>query len=294
MGNICCGPREEPKVATMTLKQALLIENKTIIPPELFEGLKLTSTMSDPMPTCNSNNHQIRTPKSSFEPKESIKNGISKNIQSEEVKIDIIKPPDANPEILKIIENVKNRTFVIEALTCNMCQKALPPTKGSSYNENELKKDEIKGTLLMVDEDLMKKQRSVIGHIFKKFSLNLLQGKSLSNISFPVQVFEPRSVLQRVGASFAYAPNFLKKASETNDPLEQIKQVLSFMIAGLHLNITQRKPFNPILGETYEGLIGESPIYLEQVSHHPPISYFLVFYLFLRNNSHLLASWGKI
>jgi hypothetical protein len=36
------------------------------------------------------------------------------------------------------------------------------------------------------------------------------------------------------------------------------------------------KPFNPILGETYQANIGQSQIYLEQTSHHPPIFNFYV------------------
>ena len=36
------------------------------------------------------------------------------------------------------------------------------------------------------------------------------------------------------------------------------------------------KPFNPILGETCEGSIAGIPIYMEQISHHPPISAFLM------------------
>lgn len=43
------------------------------------------------------------------------------------------------------------------------------------------------------------------------------------------------------------------------------------------LSIHMEKPFNPILGETYQGFIDGCPIYLEQISHHPPISaYYLV------------------
>ena len=41
-------------------------------------------------------------------------------------------------------------------------------------------------------------------------------------------------------------------------------------MAPLHLNIS--KPFNPILGETFEARIGGIPVYMEQISHHPPIS----------------------
>lgn len=39
----------------------------------------------------------------------------------------------------------------------------------------------------------------------------------------------------------------------------------------------QLKPFNPILGETFQGKINGLPIYLEQISHHPPISTFLLY-----------------
>ena len=36
--------------------------------------------------------------------------------------------------------------------------------------------------------------------------------------------------------------------------------------------IQMDKPFNPILGETYQCLIDNSLVYGEQTSHHPPIS----------------------
>jgi len=32
------------------------------------------------------------------------------------------------------------------------------------------------------------------------------------------------------------------------------------------------KPFNPILGETFQGIIDGCLVYGEQISHHPPIS----------------------
>lgn len=37
-----------------------------------------------------------------------------------------------------------------------------------------------------------------------------------------------------------------------------------------------KKPFNPILGETYEARIGNYKVVAEQISHHPPItSYYM-------------------
>ena len=32
------------------------------------------------------------------------------------------------------------------------------------------------------------------------------------------------------------------------------------------------KPFNPILGETFQTTLDGIPVYWEQISHHPPIS----------------------
>ena len=42
------------------------------------------------------------------------------------------------------------------------------------------------------------------------------------------------------------------------------------------MSVTQLKPFNPIWGETFQCKIGETKLYLEQTSHHPPIFHFLV------------------
>ena len=32
------------------------------------------------------------------------------------------------------------------------------------------------------------------------------------------------------------------------------------------------KPFNPILGETYQGYCNGNLIFAEQISHHPPVA----------------------
>jgi len=43
----------------------------------------------------------------------------------------------------------------------------------------------------------------------------------------------------------------------------------------VHLAVAQIKPFNPILGETFQAKIGNSNFYVEMTSHHPPIFNFL-------------------
>lgn len=42
------------------------------------------------------------------------------------------------------------------------------------------------------------------------------------------------------------------------------------------MNMKQSKPFNPILGETFQCHIGPHPVYMEQISHHPPVTSFYV------------------
>ena len=51
-----------------------------------------------------------------------------------------------------------------------------------------------------------------------------------------------------------------------------MKWIATLKIASMPIGVAMKKPFNPILGETYQGKIGEYNIALEQISHHPPIS----------------------
>jgi hypothetical protein len=50
-------------------------------------------------------------------------------------------------------------------------------------------------------------------------------------------------------------------------------------VAGLqHCFQSWRKPFNPILGETWQAALSDgTALFLEQISHHPPISAFQMF-----------------
>jgi hypothetical protein len=42
------------------------------------------------------------------------------------------------------------------------------------------------------------------------------------------------------------------------------------------MGLEMDKPFNPILGETYQGWMNGCPVFLEQISHHPPIAAFFL------------------
>jgi hypothetical protein len=50
--------------------------------------------------------------------------------------------------------------------------------------------------------------------------------------------------------------------------------ILSISMAVLALST--QTPFNPVVGETYQGVIDGCPIFMEQISHHPAITYLLL------------------
>jgi len=134
-------------------------------------------------------------------------------------------------------------------------------------------------------------QRGLIWDVFKQVAANVTQRKNLINIALPVRLFEPRSYLERVTDSWCLAPVFLQKASACADPLERLKYVITFAIGGLHNTCTQKKPFNPILGETFEGRYSDGTlVYCEQTSHHPPVTSWQVFG---PNNSYKFYGFGE-
>eukprot|EP01092_Planopodium_desertum_P009530 TRINITY_DN40803_c0_g4_i1.p1 TRINITY_DN40803_c0_g4~~TRINITY_DN40803_c0_g4_i1.p1 ORF type:complete len:386 (-),score=76.88 TRINITY_DN40803_c0_g4_i1:62-1063(-) len=102
--------------------------------------------------------------------------------------------------------------------------------------------------------------------------------KNMVTVSMPVRVFEPRSYLERICDSFIYLPQLIGKAAAAKDPVERMKYVIAFAISGLHNTCKQKKPFNPILGETYEATYKDGTrIFCEQTCHHPPITSWQIF-----------------
>lgn len=99
-------------------------------------------------------------------------------------------------------------------------------------------------------------------------------GKELSKITMPVVFNEPLSFLQRMLEYLEYA-HLLRMASEQNDPVTRMEYIAAFAVSALASNWERLgKPFNPLLGETYELERPEFRAVCEQVSHHPPVSAF--------------------
>ncbi|XP_072859403.2 oxysterol-binding protein-related protein 3 isoform X2 [Pogona vitticeps] len=100
-------------------------------------------------------------------------------------------------------------------------------------------------------------------------------GKDLSKVAMPVELNEPLNTLQRLCEELEYS-ELLDKAAHTPDPFERMVYVAAFAVSAYASSYYRAgsKPFNPVLGETYECVREDKgfQFFSEQVSHHPPIS----------------------
>uniref|UniRef100_A0A4W6DBY4 Oxysterol-binding protein n=1 Tax=Lates calcarifer TaxID=8187 RepID=A0A4W6DBY4_LATCA len=101
-------------------------------------------------------------------------------------------------------------------------------------------------------------------------------GMELSKIAMPVIFNEPLSFLQRI-TEYMEHTYLIHQANATTDSIERMKCVAAFAVSAVASQWERTgKPFNPLLGETFE-LIRDDLGFRwvsEQVSHHPPVSAF--------------------
>ncbi|GMH26092.1 hypothetical protein Nepgr_027935 [Nepenthes gracilis] len=101
-------------------------------------------------------------------------------------------------------------------------------------------------------------------------------GKDLSGVCLPVYFNEPLSSLQKCFEDLEYSylvDRALKWGKQGND-LMRILNVAAFAVSGYaSTEGRQCKPFNPLLGETYEADYPDKGLrfFSEKVSHHPTI-----------------------
>uniref|UniRef100_A0A8C1N8Z0 Oxysterol-binding protein n=1 Tax=Cyprinus carpio TaxID=7962 RepID=A0A8C1N8Z0_CYPCA len=101
-------------------------------------------------------------------------------------------------------------------------------------------------------------------------------GMELSKITMPIVFNEPLSFLQRI-TEYMEHTYLIHKACTLSDSIERMQLVAAFAISAVASQWDRTgKPFNPLLGETFELTRDEEGYRMisEQVSHHPPISAF--------------------
>jgi hypothetical protein len=126
-----------------------------------------------------------------------------------------------------------------------------------------------------INHEVIEKQRGVLSYMVKKFGTNIFTGQGIQNMSLPIHIFDPRSTLEAFAFNYKLSPNYLDKIGDASN-LERLKLITTYFLSVINTMMQGGKPFNPILGETFQAKIGDSLVYCEQTSHHPPIYNFYV------------------
>lgn len=151
---------------------------------------------------------------------------------------------------------------------------------GDDYNEERdkaLHKWTPDGVMPMSKEE-QDFEREVNWRMIKKFTKAVFT-MDLTHFSFPVAYSEPRSFLERTADLFTFlAGTYASKAAESNTTEDRLKYIAGGIVASFHLYHQKKKPWNPVLGETYVAhWPNGASIYGEQISHHPPVSRFEIY-----------------
>lgn len=99
-----------------------------------------------------------------------------------------------------------------------------------------------------------------------------LIGKDITKIAMPAYMNEPISMLQRLTEPLEYK-DLLDKAANIDDGALRLAYAMGMLFMTYsNTPLRMKKPFNPLLGETFDQNLGDLEVVCEQVSHHPPIS----------------------
>jgi hypothetical protein len=127
-------------------------------------------------------------------------------------------------------------------------------------------------------------------------------GKDLSRISMPVTFNEPINLLQKLCEELEYSELLKNACDETLSPTqyERLMYVGAFALSAYAGTIHRavKKPFNPLLGETYENIREDKGFRFisEKVSHHPPIMACYAEsddFIFFQDNNIKTKYWGN-
>ena len=131
------------------------------------------------------------------------------------------------------------------------------------------------GGFILDDPVVLAKFRSALRDLIGQVGRMLLSGKfELYKVSFPIKAMSPVSILKLLSTTSIHTPVYFTAAAYSQDPVQRMKLVMTQSISFIYPTHCFDKPLNPILGETYQGVLEDgSEICLEQVCHHPPISY---------------------
>ena len=150
------------------------------------------------------------------------------------------------------------------------------PTESRDFDERSRKQKQIEPSYSGYEAGIRKRLKMDADNRPKISLWGILKsmiGKDMTKMTLPVSFNEPTSLLQRVAEDMEHA-DLLDVAADRTDATERLVYVAGFAASEYASTIGRvAKPFNPLLGETYEYVRPDKGyrFYIEQVSHHPPI-----------------------
>ncbi|KIX08186.1 uncharacterized protein Z518_02842 [Rhinocladiella mackenziei CBS 650.93] len=174
--------------------------------------------------------------------------------------VEVVEPPLISPPPVQILvgqEEVEKTLFPYDEIRAQKQMEIEPSYAG--YEDGVREK-------LKMDAD--NRPKISLWGILKS-----MIGKDMTRMTLPVSFNEPTSLLQRVAEDMEYA-DLLDIAADRLDSTERLVYVAAFAASEYASTIGRvAKPFNPLLGETYEYVRPDKGyrFFIEQVSHHPPI-----------------------
>jgi hypothetical protein len=120
---------------------------------------------------------------------------------------------------------------------------------------------------------------SLIG-VAKSFVSQLTVGQDLTRVTLPSVFLHPYSMLEVICWRYLIQAPMLYGINQMEDPEERFMQVLRRYLGFIRQEDFEKKPYNPVLGESHTAWIdsekyGRTTLVSEQVSHHPPIAAFV-------------------
>ncbi|ERF69971.1 hypothetical protein EPUS_03523 [Endocarpon pusillum Z07020] len=150
------------------------------------------------------------------------------------------------------------------------------PPSDSASDEREVKRKQIVSSFAGYEDPVRTKLKMDADNRPRISLWGILKsmiGKDMTKMTLPVSFNEPTSLLQRIAEDMEYA-DLLDIAADRTDSAERMVYVAAFAASEYASTIGRvAKPFNPLLGETYEYVRPDKGyrFLIEQVSHHPPI-----------------------
>ena len=216
------------------------------------------------------------------------KEGIQKenDVYSSEEEVDIEHNIniDDNLNINSIKNKSKNEIKLEEKFKDN---KVKDKEENKNVIEESNKQDIKKGTYFFLSEDESDfidktydfNKRKNLPHkiVCPKNMIKEMVTNMTKKLPAPVYFNEPLSMGEKQCEKFKYMDLLIKAGNETSKE-KQMCYISAFLIGEMFLNLGRSlKPFNPIIGETYEFFDNEKKLrfYSEQVSHKPQVTAYI-------------------